>query len=511
LGLRYDYQQQPYERRCGTSTFDPFDVNPLNGLKGRTKYACVDYGRAFSEDDKNDIAPRIGFSWDVFGNQQTVLRGGYGIFYSALFTYYNGNYESTNGFASTSTAYNPPNGNGLLTAFQLQNGFPTAPNQPQGAKLGANLFATSGSSLKEQISRTPMSQQWNLSLQQQLPGGFLVEVAYSANHGTHLVAGDYDLNQADPALIRQFGLAGQLTNSVPNPFAGKVPGAFGGATIQQSQALRPYPYVGAITARAPHLGNSSYHALLASAEKRFSKGFTMLASYTFAKLISDSIFNPLNFVGTEGGNEYGYQNGLYNRRAERAEDPSNVPHRLALSGLFELPVGKGRRVNVENRFLDAVVGGWQLNTITTIVAGTPLVVRGANNGLANRPDWVGGLELPSGFTDPNPQSGALWFNTAAFINPALYTFGNAPRAISQFSNPGAVIVDLSVFKTFRLAEKVSLQFRAEAFNAPNHVNLGFPNTSFNPGPDGLNRSDTFGRITSSRDPRQMQFGLKLIY
>lgn len=390
----------------------------------------------------NDISPRIGFSWDLFGNQRTVLRGGYGIFHSPLFSYWNANYESTNGFASTSTAYNPPNGNNLLTAFQFKDGFLFAPNQPLGSRLGPSFFATSNSTLKEAVSRTPMSQQWNLSVQQQLPAGFLLEVAYSANRGTHLLAGDYDLNQADPALVREFGLQNRLTNNVPNPFAGKVPGQFGGATITQAQALRPYPYVGGITVRAPHLGSSTYHALLASAEKRFSRGFTLLASYTFAKLISDSIFNPLNFVATEGGNEYGYQNGLYNRRAERAEDPSNVPHRFVLSGLWELPIGKGRKVDIENGFLNAVLGGWQLNTITTIVSGTPLVVRGASNGLANRPDLLRNPKLPDNFSDPFPNRGVLWFDPAGFVNPAPFVFGNTPRSISQFRNPGAVIIDL---------------------------------------------------------------------
>lgn len=511
LGLRYDYQQQPYERRCGTSMFNPFVTNSTNGLLGATQYACVDYGRAFSEDDKNDFAPRVGFSWDVLGNQKTVVRGGYGIFMASVFSFYVGNYESTNGFASTSTAYNPPNANNLLTAFQFKDGFPFVPNQPQGAKLGPNLFATSSVSFKEKIARTPMSQQWNLSLQQQLGGGFLVEVAYSANHGTHLLTGNYDLNQADPALVRQFGLAGQLTNSVTNPFAGKVPGTFGAATITRAQAIRPYPYVGSITVQSPHQGNSNYHSLLVSAEKRFSQGFTLLASYTFAKLISDSIYNGLNFIGSEGGNEFGYQNGLYNRRAERAEDPSNVPHRLVISGLVELPFGAGKRFDFKNGLANNLLGGWQLNTITTIVQGTPAVIRGANNGLANRPDWIGSLELPSGFVDANPQRGVQWFNTAAFMNPALYTFGSTPRAISQFRNPGAVIVDLSVFKTFSITEKLRLQFRAEAFNAPNHVNLGTPNSSFGAGPDGKNNNDAFGRITTSRDPRQMQLGLKLIF
>ncbi|MDX2030510.1 MAG: carboxypeptidase regulatory-like domain-containing protein [Blastocatellia bacterium] len=511
LGLRYDYQQQPYERRCGTSIFDPFDTNPTNGLKGRTEYACVDYGRAFSQGDKNDFAPRVGFSWDVLGNQKTVLRGGYGVFMSALFSYWNANYESTNGFAGTTTQYLPAGNNNLLTAFQFKDGFPSAPNQPLGSRLGPNFFATSSASFKEAISRTPMSQQWNLSLQQQLGGGFLVEVAYSANHGTHLLSGSYDLNQADPAKIREFGLAGRLTNNVPNPFAGKVPGAFGGATITQAQALRPYPYVGNITVQAPHAGNSIYHSLLVSAEKRFSKGFTVLASYTFAKLISDSIFNGLNFIGSEGGNEFGYQNGLYNRRAERAEDPSNVPHRLVISGLYELPVGAGKRFDFKNGVANNMLGGWQINTITTLVAGTPVIVRGANNGLANRPDWVGSLELPSGFVDANPQRGVQWFNPAAFVNPGLYLFGNTPRAISQFRNPGAVIVDLSVFKNFTITEKLRLQFRAEAFNAPNHVNLGTPNGSFGAGPNGVNNNDAFGRITGARDPRLMQLGLKLLF
>ncbi len=566
LGVRYDYQQQPYERNCGTSIFNPFATNPANGLPGVTQYACVDYGRTIANTDANDVAPRVGFSWDVLGNQKTVVRGGYGIFYSALFTYWDSNFESVNGFASTSTAYNPPNGNNLLTAFQLKNGLPSAPNQPLGALLGPNLFATSSADYREPNSRTPMSQQWNLSLQQQLPGGFLVEVAYSANHGTHLLSGNYDLNQADPAKVAQFGLAGTLTNQVANPFAGKVPGTFGGATIAQSQAIRPFPYVGGISIRAPHAGNSIYHALLASAEKRFSRGFTLLASYTWGKLISDSIFNPINFAATEGANEFSYQNGLYNRRAERAEDPSNVPHRVVLSGLWELPIGKGRKFDVQNPVLNAVAGGWQLNTITTIVAGTPMIIRGANNGLANRPNLSGKQSRADGFVDPllnNPPEdrGVLWLNPSGFINPPDFTYGNAPRALSSVRNPGAFISDLSLFKTFSISERVKLQFRAEAFNFINHTNYLAPNLTFgnNAGfitADGLpvnigannvatvtrqksvsygsqclgasrsvtlngqatavsrnlcNTNDSFGYITGSRDPRQMRFGLKLTF
>lgn len=566
LGLRYDYQQIPFERRCGTSNFDPFAVNPTNGLPGLTEYACIDYGRAAIQEEKNNIAPRIGFAFDVFGNQRTVVRSGYSIFYPALFSFYTNIYGSTNGFASTGTTYNPPNGNGQLTAFQLRDGFPFTPNQPQGSRLGPNLFATSNADFQESTANTPMSQQWNLSIQQQLPLGILLDATYTANHGTHLFAGSYDLNQADPALTQQFGLAGTLNNNVANPFAGKVPGAFGGATITQSQAIRPYPYVGNITVRNPRLGNSIYHALLLSGEKRFSKGLSFLASYTFGKLISDSISNPLNFIGTEGAGEFGYQNGKYNRAAERAEDPSNVAHRFVLSGVWELPVGKGRALNISNGLLDMILGGYQLNTVTTIVGGAPVIVRGANNGLANRPNLVGTAQRADGFTDPllnnaTDDRGVLWINPSTFLNPSDFTFGNAPRAISQLRNPGAALVDLSIFKKFKLTEKLGLEFRAEAFNAFNHTNYLAPNLSFgnNNGyitSDGLpvsisgtnvatitraksvsygsqcfgparsvtlngqatsvsrnlcNTNDSFGYITSSRDPRQLQFGLKLTF
>jgi hypothetical protein len=566
LGLRYDYQQLPYERRCGTSNFNPFAINPTNGLPGVTQYACLDYGRAAIREEKNNFGPRIGFAYDVFGNQRTVVRGGYSIFYPALFAFYNNIYGSTNGFASTSTAYNPPNGNGQLVAFQLKDGFPFTPNQPQGAKLGPNLFATSNADFQEATANTPMSQQWSLSVQRQMPGGILLDATYSANHGTHLFAGSYDLNQTDPALTAQYGLLGRLTDTVPNPYAGKVPGTFGGATITLAQSLRPYPYLGSITVRNPRLGNSIYHALLLSGEKRFSKGFTFLASYTFGKLISDSISNPLNFIGTEGAGEFGYQNGRYNRAAERAEDPSDVVHRFVLSGLWELPIGAGRRLNISNGALDAVLGGWQLNTVTTIVGGTPLIVRGANNGLANRPNLSGSPKRADGFADPllntaTDDRGVLWLNPSNFLNPPDYTYGNAPRALSSVRNPGAIIADVSLFKRFKLTERVKLEFRAEAFNAFNHTNYLAPNLSFgnNNGfvtADGLpvsigtnnvatvtrtksviygsqclgatrtvtlngasttvtrnlcNTNDSFGYITGSRDPRQMQFGLKLTF
>lgn len=512
MGVRYDLQQQPYERRCGTSRFDPFAKNPLNGLQGLTEYACQDFGRSSVNADYNDIAPRIGFAWDVFGNQRTAIRGGYSIFYPSLWSFYTDNFGSTNGFATTQTVYNAPGGSTVLPAFQLKDGFPFAPTQPEGAKLGPNLFATSGSATyQEQYGVTPMSQQWNISIQRRLSRTWMVDAAYSANHSIHLFGGSYDYNQISPDLLSQYGLLNQLNDRLDNPYSGKVPSTLGASTITRRQLLLQYPYISTITIRAPRLGNSNYNALLTTVEKRLSSSARLLASFTWGKLISDTVANPLNFGGGEGTGTFGYQNGKYNRAAERAEDPSNVPYRLTISGIFEIPVGRGKTWRADHRTLSNFISGWQLNTVTTISSGQPLVIRGANNGLADRPNILRAPSLPDDFVDPNPGRGIQWFDSSAFINPSLYTFGNVPRSISTVRQPAAFIVNVSTFKTFQLRERLKLQFRAEAFNAPNHTNYSAANGSFTAGSNGLNANDAFGRITSARDPRRMQFALKLLF
>lgn len=500
LGLRYDYQQPPYERNCGTSNFNPNQTNPLVRLQGVMQYACQDYDKSFLNADYRDFAPRLGLAWDPWGHGKTVIRAGYAIFFPGTFNI--SYFGSTAGFASTTTAYNPPGGNGNLPAFQFSQGFPSAPIQPLGRALGPSAFLGQGVTFDQAAQKTPTSQQWSLSFQKQLLGGWVIDTSYTANHGTHLVAGNYGINQLDPKYL---SLGTALQNPVPNPYANIVPGSMGAATITQQQSLLPFPYYTAVTVRNPHLGNSIYHAGLLSVQKRFATGLTFLASYTKAKLISDSVASPINFGSIEQVTANGYQNGRFARNQERSVDPTDVPQRLAISAVYELPVGTGKALDPHNRILNAIIGGWQGQTIITLQKGLPILITGASNFLASRPNSTG---VSAKLDNPTQYA---WFNTAAFVNPPNYTFGNVGRALPDVRNPGFFNCDFSLIKNTRLREKTNVQFRAEAFNLNNHTNLGFVNGGFSAGTNGLNQSSTFGTITSSRAARSVQLGMKLIF
>ena len=261
-----------------------------------------------------------------------------------------------------------------------------------------------------------------------------------------------------------------------------------------------------INIRNPHAGNSNYHAVLLTVEKRFAAGFVLLGSYTNAKLINDSIRTIFDFGDTvEQVNEVGYQNGKFDRRAERSIDPTDVAQRAVVSAVYELPFGTGKAWRVSNRVFDAITSGWQVNTISTIQGGLPVIVRGASNFRANRPNSTGQSAKLS------ERTAARWFDTSAFVNPPNFTYGNVGRVLPDVRTPGTVNFDLSLVKNTRIHERARLEFRAEAFNVANHVNLSAPNASFSPGPDGRNQSATFGTIVSSRDARIIQFGLKFTF
>jgi hypothetical protein len=322
----------------------------------------------------------------------------------------------------------------------------------------------------------------------------VVSASYAGNRGVKLFGGNYDLNQLDPS---NFALRLGLQDQVPNPFYGQIAsGALSGRTTTRSQTLRPYPdYLGVATF-ANHGGSSTYHSFQLTAERRFANGFSAQIAYTNSKLINDSFSS----VGNQQGGDY--RIGRLNRALERAIDQDDISQRLVMSGIYELPFGKATRSLVKH-----AIGGWQINTITTIETGSPLSVRGASNFTGiNWPDVLRDPTLPAGERTLN-----RWFDTDAFRNPADFTIGNVPRTLPNTRGPGYFDVALSFFKVFPIRERKDLEFRAEFFNALNHVNPNAPNTTFQPNAEGMNRNANFGKILSALDARRVQFGLRLAF
>jgi hypothetical protein len=214
-------------------------------------------------------------------------------------------------------------------------------------------------------------------------------------------------------------------------------------------------------------------------------------NYTWAKAMDDGTSHQDSF----------------NVRDSRAVSSVNVPQRLVFSGVYELPFGRGRKVGANmSRVSDALVGGWQINGIWTVQTGSNLGI-GANN--------TAGIFTQAMRANNNGQSAAQsgrahdrldrWFDTSVFSQPAPFTLGSVSPLISDLRNHLINNLDFSVFKQFQILEKLKLQFRAEAFNSLNRVRFGSPNTTVTAGAN-------FGRVTTqANDPRQMQFGLKLIW
>jgi hypothetical protein len=426
------------------------------------------------------ISPRLGIAYRV--TDKTVIRMGYGRGYDiGVFGSVFGHNVTQNlpvlGIQSNVPAQN------YLSVFTLAQG-PTAldpatilnsqPKGPNGRPIlpnGVTAF------ILPKTLRLPTSDQWNLTVQRQLPGDISVEAAYVGTKGTHTFAGtggDYDFNQAT---LQGFGT---LTLNQRKPFFNK----FG-----WSQNFR---YYGSDA-------STNYHGMQLKAEKRFSKGFSLMSHYTWSR--------SFNYDGT-----------YYNIDATQAygPNPQTRSHVFLFTGIFEVPVGKGKRLlGNAPKVVDAVLGGWQINTVWQAQSGLPFTpsYRDCNADRDTgwcRPDLVGDWHLD------NP-SRNQWFKVTSVAltangqtdgpwrRPQRGQFGSVGK--NRLLGPGLSLWDMSFFKNFTITERVKAQFRAESFNFANHINLNNPSTCVDcPG--------SAGRITSmlgSATPRQWQFALRLEY
>ncbi len=497
LGLRYDLSSGPVERWDRSSNFDPLVTNPETGTPGAMLYAGVTKDRHFTDPPNHNFSPRLGFAYSLTEDGKTAIRGGYAVIYGLLESGDTaGDGSNSLGF-SIDTPFVAPGG-GPFRAFKLSEG-PAAILQPQGADGGPSAFR--GQSVRYQAMEepSPYVQQWNLTLQREFPGRWVVSAGYAGNRGVHLFGSNYNINQLDPV---HFSLGLALQDQVPNPYFGEIAsGALSGKTVSRAQLLNPYPDYLSIFTLSNHAGFSKYHAFQLTVERRYSNGLSALVSYNNSKLI-----NSAQSSNQGSSSNPDFRVGRLDMRGDRSLDENDIPHRLVASAVYELPMGPGKPWAKEG-VAAALLGGWQLNGIYTYESGAPLVIRGANNFTGiNRPNLVGDPHLPD-----DEQTAARWFNTEAFANPPNFTIGNVPRTMPNLRGPAYNNFDLSAFRNFQFTESVKLEFRAEAFNAFNMVVYNNPNTSFTPNAAGVNTNPNFGKVLSSLNARRLQFGLRLVF
>ncbi|MGH9659755.1 MAG: carboxypeptidase regulatory-like domain-containing protein [Bryobacteraceae bacterium] len=495
LGIRHDYEAPRTERENKLANFNYSATTTLaNGtpLRGGLMYPGIgDVPRGHWNKDGNNFQPRIGIAYNL--DAGTVIRAGYGVFFANSWgSGRNGNGMPQTGFTCTSTVTASLDG-GLTPFASVTDPFPKGFCRPPGSAAG--LLANIGQAVDmiDRDQRVPYGQSWNLNVQRKLPADVVLEIAYSGSRGINL-SGTLEYNQLPP---EHMALGTRLNSQVPNPFLGAIAeGPLSERTITLGQSLRPYPQFLGVSSRNATYGASTYHALFLRIERRLSKGFSVLAAYTGSKLIDDLIPSLTGFPG-ESFSGAPLQN-FYDRRNERALASWDTPHQLVLSYVYELPFRSRGPLGI-------LVGGWQINGITLLQSGPPLQVAGGNaNGAfagTQRPHWSG-----RNATQEGNISGRLgnFFDTSAFVINAPFTFGNAPRMMPNLRGPRATNFDISIFKNVQISESIRLQFRAEAFNAFNHVQFANPNTTIT--------STAFGRISGQQNsPRDVQLALKLLF
>jgi len=461
IGMRYEYFQPQVDTQDRLGLWEDGQLyyvkDVINRLPENLRSVAHVGGvsRGIVEPDRNNFGPRFGFAYRPMGNEKTVIRGGYGVFYAS-------GHAGSDFYSQL-----PPFVNFTFDINNLVYPLNPTPVTTLSDLLRDPLTATQDNIMtSNRHDRDQYMQQWNFTIQRELFRDTLFEIAYSGQVG-HRLWKRYQANQAEP----------------------------GDPTTMRDRV--PYPLYGEIL-YSTNVGNSNYHALQARVDKRFSNGLSFLAAYTWSKSI-DFDSGVLEAASTQS---------RFNLSAERAPSDYDVPHQFVLSYVYELPFGKGKHwgggVTGVPRHL---ISGWELSGITTFAAGTPFYVTSSTqNGSsvifgANRANRVCDGNLPA-----SQQTPQRWFDTSCFVDHPAGEFGNSGRNILRQS--GRNIWDMSVMKDTAISERVTVQFRAEFYNFFNHTNFA------RPGAD-VGIPATFGVVTqnlrANGRSREIQFGLKLLF
>jgi hypothetical protein len=520
VGMRYDLDFPRTERYNRMNGLDPSVVSPLQvpalgTLHGGEIFASSSNRAPGYNTSYTTLGPRFGIAYQPI--EKTVIRAGYGIYYSSVRSGAAGvGPPGYQGYDEYTPWINTYQNDGVTPFGRLSNPFPAGIKLPPGSKLGLlnDIGFGAVGPIPSIDSAVPYEQSWSFGIQRELPANFLVDANYIGKAGHHLYFGganvlDYLGPQIEHYNSNQIAA---LNTYVPNPFFGIITdpnSSLSSPTVQASQLQLPFPQFTSFNGDSPPWASSSYHALQLRVEKRFSHGLEALVTYTWSKSIDDasSTDGSVTWLGgiSNGPEDYN------NRRLERGLSTFDIPRVLQFSYVYELPIGRGKAIGGNMPpVLNAIIGGWQTNGIWRFTDGRPLLlsVSGGQplptySSSALRPNLLGPLHCNTG-----PDFLTNYFsNPEVAVVPAPFTIGNAPRSDGTCRQPGQANATLSLFKEFPLSmlrEGAKLQFRFEAFNALNHPQFNGPDTHVGGG--------NFGVITSTANsPREVQLALKLYF
>jgi len=529
LGVRVDLQGDWTERFDRNLAVNPTEASPLLKMSSAVAGAFPSLKGGFDlvHSDRhssrspfsawNHVSPRIGVSYQL--TQNTVIRTGYGMFYLPVDVRWND--APHNLFINSfGTPWLTTQSDGVTPKNTLFNPFPSGITPPFGRNQALIDVQGTGNEAPTTNNPAPYVQQWNFDVQRQFRGDFLIDVAYAGAKGTHLPMHDQSIDQLLPQNLPQNAAdVANLTAQVPNPFAGNCAGCTGpvqsggvgtNSTVKAAQLLLPYPQYDNFSIAEPDNRDSSYHSMQLKMQKRFAGGAQVLVSYAIAKLI-DNTNSEINWLEASPVG-WGDAN-VYNLRGERSLDAFDVPQRLVIGSVLDLPFGHGKKFgNDVSPLTDKLIGGWGINTIITFQAGYPVIVGGCPGALSNSGIPNTGCARPTRTALSHQTSGsknqklAKWFDTSVFTagDPTNYGYGTDSRTEPNIRTDGQKNFDFAGFKNTKFGPdgRYGFEFRGEFFNL-------FNRTQFNP-PQGW--GGQFGQVTGQYNlPRVIQFAGRITF
>ncbi len=514
LGMRYDIQLAPTERHNRQAYFQPNQVNPISSFAaGGPYYGQLVYNtpgnRYFYQNTYTNFSPRLGFSY--MATKKLVVRGGGALFFPDEWA----GDPTMPGYTQTTSLVSSLNG-GLNPSSTLSNPFPQGILPIIGNTQGG--LTDVGQNLSTSVFKRPSMyvEQWMFGLQYSLTPRDMIEADYVGSHALKFVISGLNLNQLPPADLALGSSA--LTAAKTNPFYGLGPVAgsscgLAGATVPAYQLMLPMPeFCDTVTNAKDNIAFSFYDALDVKYQHRLSNDLTILGTYTRGKALDDTV----------GGSTFeAFYSEVVRNNYDLAQEKSvayaDQPNGAVVSYIYALPVGTGKLIGSNwGKGINAAFGGWQVAGDTAFREGLPMGISanlnpgsvyggGQHAVVVGNPTVPGPVSANSNCTAPTLLRNIThWYNPCAFEAAPAGTFGNAPRYFSNLRTPPYYDSDISLSKWTNLSDSLRMQFRAEFFNAFNHVNLG-PPTNTAPG------TPSAGSIVYADIARQIQFAAKFYW